>query len=598
MGRVDVGKEERRISMAGRFPSEWIDEVRDRSDIVSVVSEYVPLKRKGSKFWGLCPFHEEKTPSFSVDAERQLYYCFGCHAGGNVITFVMNLEHMEFPEAVVHLAERAHMTVPERTGGEAAVPKKDRDRLYEALTAAARFYYKTLYSPQGARALQYLHDRGLRDNVIRRFGLGATPPDHGGLTAHLREQGFADKELVEANLALERGGRVFDTFRDRVMFPIFDPRGRVIAFGGRVIGKGEPKYLNSGDTPVFNKRRNVYGLNFLKGGHRDRLRLVEGYMDVVSLYQHGVDGCVATLGTALTPEQIRLMKRYAPEILLTYDGDGAGQRAIARGLDLFEQENVPARVTVVPDGMDPDEYVRARGGEALEALGSVDATTYRLDALKAQFDLDDPEARARYAVEGAKVLRRLQDPVEVERFVGRLHEETGFTRETLLEQVGRRGAPAPQPIAERAPRREEKRMEDGALRAERELAALLATGERLPEGLVQLEDFTDPACAFVARLALSGEGGRLQEALEQVEDEDLRGRITRLLTTGERVAADRRQQMIADCSDRLRLRRLEKEIALCQEGIQRPGLSQEEQMQLISRLGELNRRKQRLHGGA
>ena len=214
--------------MAGRFPSEWIDEVRDRSDIVSVVSEYVPLKRKGAKFWGLCPFHGEKTPSFSVDAERQLYYCFGCHAGGNVITFVMNMERMEFPEAVVHLAERAHMEVPERTGADPA-PKKDRDRLYAALTAAAKFYYKTLYSPQGERALQYLHGRGIRDNVIRRFGLGATAAGHTSLTQHLKEQGFSEKELTEANLALERGGRVFDTFRDRVMFPIFDPRGRVIA---------------------------------------------------------------------------------------------------------------------------------------------------------------------------------------------------------------------------------------------------------------------------------------------------------------------------------------------------------------------------------
>ncbi len=591
--------------MAGRFPSEWIDEVRDRSDIVSVVSEYVPLKRKGAKFWGLCPFHGEKTPSFSVDAERQLYYCFGCHAGGNVITFVMNMERMEFPEAVVHLAERAHMEVPERTGADPA-PKKDRDRLYAALTAAAKFYYKTLYSPQGERALQYLHGRGIRDNVIRRFGLGATAAGHASLTQHLKEQGFSDKELIESNLALERGGRVFDTFRDRVMFPIFDPRGRVIAFGGRVIGQGEPKYLNSGDTPVFNKRRNVYGLNFLKGGRRDRLRLVEGYMDVVSLYQHGVDGCVATLGTALTPEQIRLMKRYAPEILLTYDGDGAGQRAIARGLDLFEAERVPARVTVVPDKMDPDEFVRARGGQALEELGSVDATTYRLDALRAQFDLDDAEARARYAVEGAKVIRRLEDPVEVERFVGRLHEETGFTRETLLEQVGKRPAPqdearrldAAQPDGMARARRGETKAEDGALRAERELASLLAAGERVPEGLIREEDFTDPACAFVARLALSGGRSRIQEALEQVEDEALRGDITRLLTTGERVDPERRPQMIADCTDRLRLRRLEREIDDCQARAARPGLTLQEQVELATRLNQLYDQVERLRRGA
>lgn len=442
--------------------------------------------------------------------------------------------------------------------------------------------------------------------MIRRFGLGATAAGHASLTQHLKEQGFSDKELTEANLALERGGRVFDTFRDRVMFPIFDPRGRVIAFGGRVIGQGEPKYLNSGDTPVFNKRRNVYGLNFLKGGRRDRLRLVEGYMDVVSLYQHGVDGCVATLGTALTPEQIRLMKRYAPEILLTYDGDGAGQRAIARGLDLFEAERVPARVTVVPDKMDPDEFVRARGGQALEELGSVDATTYRLDALRAQFDLDDAEARARYAVEGAKVIRRLEDPVEVERFVGRLHEETGFTRETLLEQVGKRPAPqdearrldAAQPDGMARARRGETKAEDGALRAERELASLLAAGERVPEGLIREEDFTDPACAFVARLALSGGRSRIQEALEQVEDEALRGDITRLLTTGERVDPERRPQMIADCTDRLRLRRLEREIDDCQVRAARPGLTLQEQVELATRLNQLYDQVERLRRGA
>ncbi|MGI5885411.1 MAG: DNA primase [Candidatus Spyradocola sp.] len=587
--------------MAGRFPSEWIDEVRDRSDIVSVVSEYVPLRRKGAKFWGLCPFHGEKTPSFSVDQERQLYYCFGCHAGGNVITFVMNMERMEFPEAVVHLAERAHMAVPERTGSD-PVPKQNRDRLYAALTAAAKFYYKTLYSPEGENALRYLYGRGIRDNVIRHFGLGATGSAHTSLTAHLREQGFSDKELVEANLALERGGRVFDTFRDRVMFPIFDPRGRVIAFGGRVIGQGEPKYLNSGDTPVFNKRKNVYGLNFLKGGHRDRLRLVEGYMDVVSLYQHGVDGCVATLGTALTPEQIRLMKRYAPEILLTYDGDGAGQRAIARGLDLFEAENVPARVTVVPDKMDPDEYVRANGGQALEALGSVDPTTYRLDALRAQFDLDDPEARARYAVEGAKVIRRLQDPVEIERFVGRLHEETGFTRETLLEQVGKRPSPREAGREAVAPGMERPRggetKADAYLRAEQELAALLGAGERVPEGLIRAEDFTDPACAFVARLALSGQTGRIQQELEQVEDEALRGSITRLLTTGERVDPERRARMIADCTDALRRRRLEAEIDECQARAAKPGLTLEEQVAVAARLSELYDRVERLRRGA
>lgn len=585
--------------MAGRFPSEWIDEVRDRSDIVSIVSEYVPLQKKGSKHWGLCPFHGEKTPSFSVDQEKQMYYCFGCHAGGNVITFVMNMERMEFPEAVRHLAERAHMPIPETTQEDSG-PRKNRDRLYQALVEAAKFYYRTLYSPEGAQALDYLHGRGIRDNVIRRFGLGSTARGSQSLRTYLTGLGFTDQELVDANLALERGGRVFDTFRDRVMFPIFDPRGRVIAFGGRVIGDGQPKYLNSSDTPVFNKRKNVYGLNFLKGARRDRIRLVEGYMDVVSLYQNGVDGCVATLGTALTGEQIRLMKRYAPLIVITYDGDGAGQRAISRGLDLFEAENVPARVTVVPGGMDPDEYVRANGGQALNDLGSIDPTTYRLDTLAASHDLTDGEERAKYAVEAAQVLRRLENPVEVERFLKRLAIETGFTQETLAEQVGRRSAarPAAPPVHTPSPAGKHKE-DDGYVRAEKQLIAMLAAGEKVPRDLLRQEDFTDPACAFAARILLK-DGGTLkgvQAQMEQLEDEELRGEISRILVIGENCDPERKARMIADCVDSLHRRRVEREIDDYEKRAADASLSPQEQMELVSRLGSLYDRLQRLKEG-
>ena len=587
--------------MAGRFPSEWIDEVRDKSDIVSVVSEYVTLQKKGAKHWGLCPFHGEKTPSFSVDQEKQMFYCFGCHAGGNVITFVMNIEHMEFPEAVRHLAERAHMPIPELQRGEDTGPKKDRDRLYAALVEAAKFYHKTLYTPDGAQALEYLHNRGIRDNVIRHFGLGATARGWSSLYTHLSDLGFAKQELIDANLALERGGKVFDAFRERVMFPIFDPRGRVIAFGGRVMGDGQPKYLNSSDTPVFNKRKNVYGLIFLKGGRRESLRLVEGYMDVVSLYQHGVDGCVATLGTALTNEQIRLMKRYAPQILITYDGDGAGQRAIARGLDLFEQENVPARVTVVPGGMDPDEYVRAKGGQALSDLGSIDPTTYRLDTLAAKYDLSNAEARAKYAVDASQVLRRLEDPVEVERFVRRLTIETGFSEETLMEQVGKRRAPKaePQREANTVSSYGKNREDDRYVRAEKELLAMICAGEKVPRELLKTSDFTDPGCAFLAEI-LIGRGGSLrdvQAAMEQTEDDALRGEISRILLIGERCEPDKRVKMMTDCIDTLHERRLEKDIDEYGQKLAKPGLSPQEQVELMTVYTKLTEKKRALEAG-
>ena len=585
--------------MAGRFPSEWIDEVRDRSDIVSIVSEYVTLQRKGSKHWGLCPFHGEKTPSFSVDQEKQMYYCFGCHAGGNVITFVMAMERMEFPEAVRHLAERAHMPIPETTQEESG-PKKDKDRLYAALVEAAKFFNRTLYTPDGAQALEYLHGRGIRDNVIRRFGLGCTAKGWQSLHRYLSEMGFTDQEMMDANLILERGGKVFDTFRDRVMFPIFDPRGRVIAFGGRVMGDGQPKYLNSSDTPVFNKRKNVYGLNFLKGGKRSYIRLVEGYMDVVSLYQHGVDGCVATLGTALTNEQIRLMKRYAPQVLITYDGDGAGQRAISRGLDLFDQENVSARVTVVPDKMDPDEYVRAKGGQALNDLGSVDPTTYRLDTLAASHDLSDAEERTKYAVEAAQVLRRLENPVEVERFLKRLTIETGFSEETLYEQVGRRRAAKPeQPTAHTAAYGGKNSEDDGFIRAEKELIAMLAVGEKVPRDLLRMSDFTDPACAYMAKILLEENGDlhKIQSAMEQMEDEQMRGDISRILLIGQIDDRERRVRMITDCIDRLHMRRVEKDIDQCETRLNDKSLTPQEQMELVVQLNSLYDKRERLKTG-
>ena len=394
--------------MSSRYPAAWLDELRSRSDIVQIVSGYVALNKKGRKYWGLCPFHGEKTPSFSVDGEHQLYYCFGCKAGGNVFSFYMEMEHCTFNEAVEQLAERAHMPLPEMEKDvDYERRRTQRERLLNANREAARFYHETLFTPQGAAALAYLRRRGLSDGIIRKFGLGASPDDWSVLSDRLLEKGF----------------------------PIIDAHGNVLAFGGRTLEKREPKYLNTADTPVFNKRKGVFAANLLRQQrHLDRVILVEGYMDVVSLTQFGVDGVCATLGTALTNEQARLLKRYAPQVYLGYDGDSAGQHAILRGLDILEQENVPARVLDFPDGLDPDEFIRRDGAEGFRLLPAVSPATYRLRRLKDQFDLSTQDGRLAYARGAAEIVSAV-DPLERDVLLGQLSLETGFARESLAEQM-------------------------------------------------------------------------------------------------------------------------------------------------------------------
>ena len=352
--------------MASRFPSAWLDELRSRADIVQVVSGYVTLKRNGHKYWGLCPFHGEKTASFSVDPEQQLYHCFGCKAGGTVISFIMEMERLSFPEAVRYLADQLHMPLPQMEDDPDYQRRRtQRERLLNANREAAQFFHKLLFSPQGAPVYAYLQKRGLSDGVIRKFGLGAAPAEWDLLTKTMMEKGYTLEELRLCGLTVVKEGakqpdgstapsRSFDMFRNRAIFPIIDQYGNVLAFGGRTMGDQQPKYLNTSDTPVFNKRLGVYAANLLrKERHLARVILVEGYMDVVSLTQFGVAGVVATLGTALTAEQARLLKRFAPQVYLAYDGDSAGQHAILRGLEILEQQGVRARALDFPDGHGP-----------------------------------------------------------------------------------------------------------------------------------------------------------------------------------------------------------------------------------------------------
>ncbi len=489
--------------MSGRLPDAWLDELRTRSSLEEVVSEYVPLKQKGRRYWGCCPFHNEKTPSFSVDTETQLYYCFGCHKGGTVIQFVMDIERMEFMDAVRYLAERAHMEMPEWTSqpGGLQTSRDERERIYEANRQAARFFYDTLWTPEGADALKYLYGRALNDSDIRRFGLGASPKEHEGLIRHLQGQGFEPELLEKAGLAVRRDGRLYDMFRGRVMFPIINAQGRVLGFGGRAMGDAQPKYLNTAETPVFNKRRGLYALNFARKerslGH---LVLVEGYMDTVSLRRNGVMGVVATLGTALTEDQARLMKRYAPEVWISYDGDAAGQKAALRALDILDQQNLPARVIDYPDGMDPDDFIKARGLAGFEALPRLDSTSYRMLRAKDGLDLSRQDDMTQYALRCCTILKNLKNPVEMENHLRRLVNETGYDREILLRQIGV-SKPTPENVSARVRRREIPMGED--ILAERALLTLLSAG-KIPRDMLRPDDFADEEHRRLADWLIAG----------------------------------------------------------------------------------------------
>ena len=506
--------------MAGRLPSGWVDDLCARISLEEVVAEYVPLKQKGRRFWGCCPFHNEKTPSFSVDPEAQMFYCFGCHKGGTVIQFVMEIERLDFMDAVRMLAERAHIELPSQSEDRRTRTSVDeRERIYEANRLAARFFHALLWKEEGAQALSYLYKRGLNDADIRRFGLGASPNEWDGLLRHLTQEGYSEALLEKAGLVVRREGRCFDMFRSRAMFPIIDASGRVLGFGGRAMGDAQPKYLNTAETPVFNKRRGLYALNMAKKerglGH---LVLVEGYMDTVSLRKHGVQGVVATLGTALTQEQAKLIKRYAPEVWVSYDGDSAGQKAALRALDIFDEEGLKARVLDYPGGMDPDDFIRAKGLEGFNALPKIEATDYRLLRARDGLDLNTQEGMTQYAMHACEILKRIRSPIEMENQLRRLVEETGYARETLIQQIGVTASPRTE--IGRSPRRsfrpEEKKVSSESLLAQRALLTLYRM-ERIPSEMVHPDDFDEGVMRSLAEAMLSGRSA--QSVLNGIEDE-------------------------------------------------------------------------------
>lgn len=421
--------------MAG-IDQRWVAELNARSDIVSVVSSYVRLTSKGRNFWGLCPFHGEKTPSFSVNPDKGIFYCFGCHVGGDAIRFVMEIERLPFIDAVKILADKANMELPEYTRGKNQASRQELDRLYLANKLAARFFNTSLVSKEGESARAYLNGRGLSNITITRFGLGYSPDSWGALTDHLHSQGYEDDELVKLNLANAKNDRVYDNFRNRVMFPIIDQRQNVIGFGARAMGDAQPKYLNTAETAVFNKRDNLYGLNLIKSKRLEDIVVVEGYMDVVSLAQCGVTNAVATLGTALTSQQARLIKRYAGRVYLCYDGDSAGQKATMRGIDILAEQQLEVKVITIPNGLDPDEYVKLHSLEGFDKLKAMAQSVddYKLSAIYKGFDMNDAMAREECAKQACKYIAGLS-PIVQQRYVIELAKLTGFPTDALKREI-------------------------------------------------------------------------------------------------------------------------------------------------------------------
>ena len=418
------------------FPEKFIDELVDRNDIVDVVSGYVRLSRRsGANQFGLCPFHSEKTPSFAVNQEKQIYHCFGCGKGGGVINFIMEIENLSFPEAVAFLARRANMALPEQENDRES---KKRSRMLALNRDAARFFYEQLSSPAGQRARAYMDKRGIGKATATNFGLGAAPDEWGALDRAMRAKGYTSEELFEAGLIKKgRNGGWYDTFRDRLMFPVIDVRGNVIGFSGRLLGEDGPKYLNSPDTLVFNKGSNLFALNLAKKSKSGYILLSEGNIDVVSLHQAGFDSAVASLGTSLTAEQARLISRFTGEVIIAYDNDGAGQKAAQRAIGILEKLDLKVRVLQMSGAKDPDEYIQLRGPEAFRQLieGSENQVEYRLGVIAAKYDLGVDAQKVDYLRECEDLLARLPNAAEREVYCRRVASQTGISPEVLIGEV-------------------------------------------------------------------------------------------------------------------------------------------------------------------
>ena len=421
------------------FSESFLTELTERNDIVDVVSGYVRLgKKSGSNMFGLCPFHSEKTPSFSVSPDKQIYHCFGCGKGGGVINFIMEIENLSFPEAVEFLAKRAGMPIPEEENDRES---RKRSRMLSLNRDAARFFYAQLSTPQGGAARDYMAKRRIGPATAKNFGIGFAPDTWDSLEKAMREKGYTDFELFDAGLVRKGNkGGYYDTFRNRLMFPVIDVRGNVIGFSGRILGDGEPKYMNSPETLVFNKSRNLFALNLAKKSKSGYIILSEGNIDVVSLHQAGFDSAVASLGTSLTPEQARLLSRYTNQVIIAYDNDGAGIKAAQRAIGILEKLDLKVKVLRMSGAKDPDEFIKLKGADAFRNLleSSENQIDYRLRSVTDKYDLSVDEQKVEFLKEASDLVARLPGSVERQVYAMRVASMSGVSADVVAKEVERR----------------------------------------------------------------------------------------------------------------------------------------------------------------
>ena len=552
----------------------FLQELKMKTDIEDVISTYVTLKRRGATLVGLCPFHNEKTPSFTVYPATQSFYCFGCGAGGDAITFVKKIENLDYLDAVKTLAQRAGLQMPQE-GFDDSLSKRRR-RILEMNREAARFYHSVLLSPEGKVGYDYYIGRALSAATINHFGLGFAPNQWDALLKYMRAKGYQPAELVDAGLARKGQKGYYDNFRNRVMTPIIDVRGNVIAFGGRVLDDSKPKYINTGDTLVYKKTNELFALNFAKDSKEDALILCEGYMDVIAMHQAGFTNAVAGCGTALTTEQVRLISRYAKEVILTYDADEAGQKALQKAMTLFDQTNVKVRIPALVGGKDPDEIIRTYGRDKFKGMleGASNETEFRLLALRRQYNLATTQGKIDFIGGALQILATLP-PVEQDLYVSRLSEELGVERQNMKVQlqdlVARQG--------NRREKREFKRIvqenmrktaretmaTDASLRKLRAEDRLISLLLRYPDCSRLCKDF-DPqwltpgfaqrVFTLILQRLENGDGTELMDLRDRLTDDEM-GRLSGIIARGGE-SADAKQEF-SDCLQTIRAEQQKKQ---------------------------------------
>ena len=552
----------------------FLQELKLKTDIEDVISTYVTLKRRGATLVGLCPFHNEKTPSFTVYPATQSFYCFGCGAGGDAITFLKKIENLDYLDAVKTLAQRAGLQMPQEGFYDSL--SKRRRRILEMNREAARFYHSVLLSPEGKVGYDYYIGRALSAATINHFGLGFAPNQWDALLKHMRAKGYQPAELVDAGLARKGQKGYYDNFRNRVMTPIIDVRGNVIAFGGRVLDDSKPKYINTGDTLVYKKTNELFALNFAKDSKEDALILCEGYMDVIAMHQAGFTNAVAGCGTALTTEQVRLISRYAKEVILTYDADEAGQKALQKAMTLFDQTDVKVRIPALVGGKDPDEIIRTYGRDKFKGMleGASNETEFRLLALRRQYNLATTQGKIDFIGGALQILATLP-PVEQDLYVSRLSEELGVERQNMKVQL--------QDLVARQGNRREKRefnrivqenmrktaretmATDASLRKLRAEDRLISLLLRYPDCSRLCKDF-DPqwltpgfaqrVFALILQRLENGDGTELMDLRDRLTDDEM-GRLSGIIARGGE-SADAKQEF-SDCLQTIRAEQQKKQ---------------------------------------